>query len=476
MLLWTMFAIGNMSASASDPERKAARFEIDRTSVLRNPASGWVLYAADLNLPDAAAYWKEVDEFVPTASILYIRLPWSLYEPKKGKYAWTQPGNLRNLIEGAKKRGLKLAFRVVLNSKDCRQSAAPGYVREAGAAGHEEKGEGGIPLWSPDPTDPVFRAEFGKFLDAFAAAFDDPDTVDFIDAIGLGWWGEMHHLGFPAEKRPEVYEWICSAYGSRFKRVLLGTQVVSDLGNSGPLDRSIAIEKHGYVARLDSLGSHWMWHEKLPATIGDTPFFGESCYFSLESWDMWKDPKETFANPRQVLEATIKDAFRYRANTLDLRKPNDCRTWFKLAPDLVQRFVGEGGYRLAPEEIVHPAEIRRDAFSIHHRWRNLGVGVLPNANRRWAGKYRVAFALFRGSDREPTAVHIDRATDPGDWTGDQAHDCTTGTTFAVSPGTYRLSVAIVDTTKPLRPAIRLATRGPSQALSWTPVGEIRVKN
>lgn len=464
-----LFAVGPCGGAA---ETKTTRFEIDDTSVLRNPACGWALYAADLNLPDATAYWKEVDAFVPKASIVYIRLPWSLYETEEGKYAWEQPGNLKTLIEGAKQRGLKLAFRVVLNSKDCKQSAAPDYVRKAGAIGYDEKGEGGVPLWSPDARDPVFRAKFGKFLDAFAAAFDDPATVDFIDAVGLGYWGEMHHLGFPKENRPEVYEWICSTYAARFRKVLLGTQVVSDLGNSGPLDRSIAIEKYGYVARLDSLGSHWMWHEKLPATIGNAPFFGESCYFSLESWDMWKDPKEKFENPRQVLEATMKDAFRYHANTLDLRRPNDCRTWFKLAPDLVQKFISEGGYRLAPVEISYPEKTDGKAVAIRHGWQNLGIGFLPNANPRWNGKYRIAFALIRPGEKQPAGVFVDPSVDPGDWKGKSRHECSTAASFSSPPGNYRLAVAIVDTTKGNQPAIHLATRSPQSLPGWTEVGSL----
>lgn len=470
--LVSLLAVVLVVAGAAASEVTTVRFEADRTSVLRNPASGWALYAADLYLPDATAYWKEIDGFVPTASIVYIRLPWSLYESAEGEFAWKQPGDLKTLIDGAKQRGLKLAFRVVLNSKDCKRSAAPDYVRAAGAKGYDEQGEGGKALWSPDPLDPVFREKFGRFLDAFAASFDDPLTVDFIDGVGLGWWGEMHHLGFPAEKRPEVYEWICNAYASRFSKVLLGTQVVSDLGESGPLDRGIAIEKHGYVSRLDSLGSHWMWHEKLPATIGDTPFFGESCYFSLREWDMWKDPKEKFENPRQVLEATMKDAFRYKANTLDLRKPNDCRTWFEIAPDLVQRFVSEGGYRLHPEEISYRESSQGQAISINHRWRNLGVGFLPNGNRRWNGKFRVAFALFGKDGAGPVEVYVAPDIDPGEWRGNVPFDCTTTPTFSSPSGEYRLAMAIVDTTRGNEPAIRLAVRNAPLASGWIPIGNL----
>ncbi|MBX3742229.1 MAG: hypothetical protein KF712_14645 [Akkermansiaceae bacterium] len=466
------FAATALLKPAAAAGNKTVRFKADHDSVLRNPATGWALYAADLHLPDANAYWKEVEAFVPAASIVYIRLPWSLYETEEGAYGWEQPGNLKTLIDGAKQRGLKLAFRVVLNSKDCKQSAAPAYVRAAGAKGYDEKGEGGVPLWSPDARDPVFRAKFGKFLDAFAMAFDDPAAVDFIDAVGLGYWGEMHHLGFPREDRPEVYEWICSSYAARFKRVLLGTQVVSDLGNSGPLDRSIAIGRHGYVARLDSLGSHWMWHEKLPSTIGDAPFFGESCYFSLREWDMWKDPKEKFENPRQVLEATMKDAFRYKANTLDLRKPNDCRTWFELAPDLVRRFVSEGGYRIFPEEISYPEKAEGQTLTIKHTWRNLGIGFLPNGNRRWNGKYRVAFALFRTGGTPPFAVHVDQNIDPGEWKGKSRHECSTTIPFPTPSGTYQLAVSIVDTTRGNEPGIHLATHDAKLVSGWTVIGKV----
>lgn len=473
-----LFAFSLSMSVAAAREPKVVRFEADQKSMIRNPACGWVLYAADLMLPHAGTYWQEVAEFVPKTSIVYIRLPWSLYEPEEGNYAWERSGNLKALIDGAKERGLKLAFRIVLNSKDCKVSAAPAYVREAGAAGYEEKGVGNIPLWTPDPTDLVFRMKFEKFLEAFASTFDDPDVVDFIDAVGLGWWGEMHHVGIPSEKRADVYEWICSSYARHFKKVLLGTQVTSELGegDEGPLDREIAIDRHGYVARLDSLGSHWMKRKILPAIIGDTPFFGESCYFSLESWEMWKNPAETYTNHRQVLEATLKDALDFHANTLDLRKPNDCRTWFRSAPDLVQRFIEQGGYRFVPEEISYPESAGKQAVTIKHRWRNLGVGALPNGNRRWNRKYRVAFALMSEEETKPAAIHIDRRLDPGNWRGTGGHDCSSDVSFDVPPGDYRLAVAIVDTMKEPQPAIRLAVGSQGALLPWTEIGGFTVRN
>ena len=38
---------------------------------------------------------------------------------------------------------------------------------------------------------PVFLEKLDKFIEAFAKEYDNPDEVDYIDAYGLGRWGEV---------------------------------------------------------------------------------------------------------------------------------------------------------------------------------------------------------------------------------------------------------------------------------------------
>jgi hypothetical protein len=476
------FGVLLAAGAGGEPKTSETRVSLkaDRDSLLRNPAMGWVLYAEDLTrFPDATSFWRKAEPSVNKASILYIRAPWSLFEPQEGAYCWEHDANFKKLVEGARERGLRLAFRVVLNSRDCSAPAAPDYVARAGAKGYLEKGTKGVKLWCPDVTDPVFRAKFGIFLRAFGRQYDDPAVVDYIDGGGLGYWGEMHHVAISPQQRPEVYDWICSTYSRCFHHVLLGAQAASELGHSGPLDLSIAMKKYGYVPRIDSLGSHWMSagrREALASMVAFAPLFGESCYFSLRTWpEPWKQKAEGFQNPRDVLEATMKDALEFHANTLDLRAPEDARTWSEEAPDLVQRFIREGGYRLAPTSLAYELlDATPGTIRIRHTWRNFGVGFLPNDNPRWNHKYRVAFALLPIEGNEPLEVFVDSETDPGSWRGDQEFECATLARFQKARGACRLAIAIVDTSQGNTPAIALAVEGAPRKASWLPLGEVSI--
>jgi hypothetical protein len=289
----------------------------------------------------------------------------------------------------------------------------------------------------------------------------------------------MHHIGIPPEQHPEVFDWICSTYAGCFHHVLLGAQAASELGNSGPLDLGIAMKKYGYVPRIDSLGSHWMSAERreaLASMVAFAPLFGESCYFSLRTWpDSWKQKTEGFQTPRDVLEATMRDALEFHANTLDLRAPEDARTWLEEAPDLVQRFIREGGYRFAPTSVAYePVDATPGAIRIRQTWRNFGVGFLPNDNPRWNRKYRVAFALLPPEGDEPLEVFVDAETDPGSWRGDREFESATLARFQKASGACRLALAIVDTSRGNTPAIALAVAGAPKKASWLPLGEVTI--
>jgi hypothetical protein len=449
----------------------------DLHSRIRNPSMGWVLYVEGTP-PAADAYWRSVARYVNTASILYFRVPWAYLEPKQGQYAWNNDPNFQALIRGARERGLQIAFRVVANAEDSSYPGAPDYVRTAGAAGFREN-DTTEKRWNPSLVDPVFRNAFSKFIDAFGKKFDDPNDVAFVDGGGIGWWGEMHHLHLDPKEHAETYQWLSSTYAQAFRHVLLGIQVHSELSDWGRTD-ALALNKYGYVARIDGLGSFWFDQDsrnELDEISAKIPFYGESCYFSLRQWSNWKNGKEGYQNPREVLEATMKDALAYHANTLDLREPNDSATWFEVAPDLVQRFLERGGYRLAPTTLtVEPStgDGTKRTLVVHQTWRNFGVGFLPNDNQRWNEKYRVAFALLPMHEETPAEIAVDTHDDPASWKGGTATDETSSLNFHASPGAYRLAMAIVDTTRNDQPAITLAIQNETDRPAWHVLGEITI--
>lgn len=175
-------------------DNKIIRIEPDRQRLLRNPQTGWVLYATPGVKED---FWEKCDHMqVPGvgtvkvsdyAHTLYIRTSWKKLNPKENVYGWNTDPMLKMLIEGARARNMRLAFRVVVDSRDKGYDFTPDFVRKAGTKGFVWRGR-----WSPYPDDPIFQKYYEKFVWALAKDFGNPEEVDFIDGTGLGKWGEYH--------------------------------------------------------------------------------------------------------------------------------------------------------------------------------------------------------------------------------------------------------------------------------------------
>jgi len=469
-----------------------ATFTEDTSRFLRNPGMGWMIYIdqdGSTVTPghpgrylDAAAWWKEMDAAAAQASVLYLRLPWIEFEPSEGQYAWEQNANYQAIIQGALDRGLQLAFRVYVDCSDCQLQATPLWVRGAGARGKlqvENPGAGG-PKWNPFLEDPLFRQKFENFVAAFAREYDDPVRVTFIDAEGLGRWGEMHtyHLENPAryvEHGRDCIRWIVRTYRKNFRRVLLGHQFQNwSLGKD--IDDEI-LGVCGYLARRDGLASPiWFKQEekdRLKSYWPQAPVFAENCYWhtvSNENW--WRG--DGFTSRRQLFAALLRDAEEIHANTLDLRIAEDANAWLRECPDLVTKFQLQGGYRLAPVSVNLPRQFGPGQPAlIRHAWKNAGWGRLPGDLPQWRGRFAVAFALLNRDDT-PASVVLS-AADPSRWLRGQELVFEESIAFpAVPSGGYRLALAIVDTTQAMVPAIELAVLQPRTATGWYSFAEVEV--
>ncbi|NOZ26144.1 MAG: DUF4832 domain-containing protein [Nitrospirae bacterium] len=451
--------------------------EEDLTGLVRNPAMGWVLYAdAFAGFPQADAYWTSQDRYARSASIFYVRLPWSQLEPEEGVYAWETDQNFKDLVQGALSRGLRLAFRVYVDSEGSYRQATPGFVREAGAQGVVNADSG---RWDPYVDDPVFQEKFSRFLDAFGRRYNDPLTVDFIDGNGLGRWGEGNRLKLLGDDVYGVLRWISGAYSKNFDRVLLGVQYNKSSTGFG-LDAidAVAIEEYGYVIRKDTLGlPYWFTEadkERIRSHFPDVPFYGENVYQYLQSRRRWADDYDTL---RDALEAVLNDALSLHANTLDLRIPEDAEAWFSEAPDLVREFIVRGGYRLVPVEVTYPdTAVRGGRITISHVWKNSGVGVLPNNKPQWNYKYKVAFALIEPGTDRVAFMAVDGLAEPSDWVEGGRYTYTLEAVIdeSVPAGTYRLGCAIIDSTLNNVPALNLAVLGERTGTGWYLLGEMRV--
>jgi hypothetical protein len=414
-------------------------------------------------------------------------------EPEEGKYAWIYNENYRALIQGALDRGLKLAFRIYDNGESNLRPGTPDFVRQAGAKGYTVTGStpaGDVAHWTPYVDDPVFQEKLGNFVRAFAAAYDNPDIVDFVDGVNVGWWGEIHDfrttnymegVETSIEEKDRVLEWLTNLYGSAFRKVILVMPVFSGFTHNSEM--RIAVGKHGYGFRRDGLGSWWFQMQRkdfdAASLFPSTLLIGESNYWQGNEFAGWvpEDKYHNFTHWRQVYEATYTDAIDYHFNTLDLREPLETRGWTSTAPDLVQDFIKNGGYRLYPVRISAPGKMNAGgSYTIKHWWRNLATGVCPNNNPRWNYKYKVAFALINSAG-EVIQKFVDTQSDPSTFIKgvDVAYTLTVSPRNDVPQGVYSLGVAIVDTTKDNTPGIQLAVENKEIMNGWTVVSSATVE-
>ena len=164
----------------------------DRTSIIKNPLTGWVMY---VGRNWSNTFWSEqgydamltgdgtVVKVSDYATCAYLRTSWRNLEPTEGNYVWKDSNsNFSKLVKSLKDRGLKMSFRIVVDGRD-QGLNTPEYVFDAGCSYYTD---GTHLTWKcPYPEDPIFQEKYAKFIKALAAEFNDPDKTEFIDAYGL---------------------------------------------------------------------------------------------------------------------------------------------------------------------------------------------------------------------------------------------------------------------------------------------------
>ena len=115
VLLCSMHLLG--SASLQAQMNKWVNYSPDLTTVLKNPAMGWMMYeegrsfqehATRSNIDTPEVFWKQMEECKAAdySNILYIRMLWKDLEPEEGKYEWIYNERYKWYIQKAKDKGL----------------------------------------------------------------------------------------------------------------------------------------------------------------------------------------------------------------------------------------------------------------------------------------------------------------------------------------------------------------------------------
>ena len=468
-------------ADSSDPtaSNETVKLIPDRTSVIRNPLTGWVMYLGrswDENfwtsvgyddMPTSEGTTVRVSDYATTA---YLRTGWSTLETAEGEYVWRDENSrYARMLKSCLDRGLKLALRIVFDGRDQGQNT-PQYVIDANAECYEENG-----IKTPYMDDPVFQQKFTKFIEALAEDFNDPDKVDFIDAYSPGKWGEAHAVLYKDDaNKASAFDWMTSLYARCFTKVPLFInyhRLVGDANQNSwvdvvPDDTEPLLESaiaKGYRLRHDACGMtgyYRDWEKSFAAAWNfKRPIIMEGGWITDGTHRYWIDPSEAYreGHPEDVREGEYLLSAEAHVNMMDFRVNNEVATWFGKCFSRVRNFIQEGGYRLYPDQVSVPAEADAGSrVSVSHRWVNLGWGYCPNNLPQWNYKYRVAFALLDGKE-EVQALFVDGNSDPSAWIKGKSVSYRFDLDLTDVPaGSYTWAIGIVDTSKENAIGIRMA--------------------
>lgn len=474
-------------------------FQPDTLTMYRNPLCGLAIYEYGHSFfpKEEQSYdaWNIFDSVDATkyANILYIRVPYDLMEPEEGKYAWKYNKEYIAFINKALSRGLKLGFRVFFDN------CVPDWVYKAGAHSTLEP-----PLCRqgdklPYFDDPIFLEKLDNFIRAFGEEYNDPDKTDFIDAYGLGRWGEGHGVVLKdSANLKKVIERVTESYAKNFDKVITAITLSSA---DWYLTKPLAFDKLGFIPRRDGIGSHWFHdaeREALKQLFPEKAFVAEGCYFldvddtyhydiskrrkltkdftftvdtaCNEKNDFWHDKRFKMRSYSEMFRVELEDALINHANVFNLRAPHECEFWIKYLPNEVQRFITLGGYRLYPSQIS--IKQKGNHFKISHSWNNYGVGVLPNKHPNWNEKYKVSFALLEAESKEVVETYVVPDVDPSDWLKGNTTVYETSFNLGSQSGKYILCVGITDLTKEDLPSIEIAVGSQFKIGKWVKLLDI----
>jgi len=475
----------------------------NRSAMFRNPLNGWVMYASASGNP---SYW-DTQFYVPDlgktvkaidyASACYIRTSWRTFNPVDGVYAWRDPSTaIYKMIKGAQDKGLPIAFRIVVDGRD-QGANTPQFVFDAGAKYYVANAS--FPdRKTPVLQDPVFRKYYSKLIEELAKDFNDLNKTSFVDAYGLGLWGEGHSVIYEDPNNPsgqnieaikeEVVDWISDVYSKNFTKVPLLInyhRVVGDpAGNGAPNPNSEKLLNKmiskGYSLRQDAFGmtDYYQSWEKNFAKVWNfkRPIIMEGGWITTGTHRYWTDPSGKYRqdHPEDVRQGEFDSSLEAAVNMMDFRI-GEIESWFTKSFTLCQRFISEGGYRLYPDRVYLPEKVNTGTeTTINHRWRNMGWGYFPNNIPQWNYKYKVDFALL-DEENKVKEVFVDDKGEPSTWLKNNPIAYELKAKVGLPAGNYTWAIAIVDTSNENQPGIKLAVNGDVTNTGWLKLLKVQVQ-
>ena len=216
--------------------------------------------------PDAEDLGREFG-YYPDTTIVYIRILWKEFEPKRGEFNYAF---IENILEKARSHGQTLLFRLMAHStRAC--DDVPEWLKELipcpeRPAGVREKAS---------PKDPLFLDLFLEAVKKFGERFDSDPTLDGIDISLPGAWGEGYQLDqYPAN----TLERIVDVYTSTFKN----TQLIAQASRPELIRYAEKTVTVGW--RGDGLGEPEHTFVKYPEKVEKISDVWKKAPVSFESW------------------------------------------------------------------------------------------------------------------------------------------------------------------------------------------------
>jgi hypothetical protein len=132
---------------------------------------------------------------LPFVDVLYIRCDWRDVQKKSGKLDLIPIWKLT--LDAAKTYGQRVAFRVQLSNTafQPKQLAMPDFLQQKipfANIGHSQEARGNFDYREPQYDHPEFQKAFRELNELLAAEFDGHPSIEFMDLMMYGFWGEGH--------------------------------------------------------------------------------------------------------------------------------------------------------------------------------------------------------------------------------------------------------------------------------------------
>ena len=356
----------------------------DNGEVFSNPGMGWVIHhniQPDYKDPNEPDHYENLDNVA-------LLSHWGDLEPEEGNFAWE---NLDASMALWRSRGKKMQFRISTDPMLYRKQAegAPAWVYDRYGVPSQVIHEDGYDVRYPDYRNPVYLEKLRRFLCALADRYgDDPDLVT-VDLRGYGAWGEWHS-GYQHPTRAEhvlALRGIIDAWHDAFagKKTLILSCTYEWMNDRQPPLHAppsyeeylywsafdYALSKPGISLRRDGIGGAVkIWDTKIMRDFYDS---GRRLPMICEYFDGYYHKLPLAGVRGYNVEDSVEEALLLHPNYMMLMW--DSVDFYEKRPDLIEHGLCRMGYRLLPEWVDLPQQVRPgEFFTVWHSWTNQGAG------------------------------------------------------------------------------------------------------